>query len=354
MFNIVIEPGDRKFSVNVSIDMTEYCTLAKHIDGAQEQTESEYMEPFSKEYQNYVLQLSELAGDLHWNKIKRTLAEQCDDKRPEEIELARSLLERERLPLVIQALDSSFIETLKNSMDAKIKQFVSKASEESTCTLKIHIFLELKDEITVTITDNAGGFTADYLESFSIAALSGEDVIEPFHSEKEKKNIYFGGAALGLKHLSRMMRGRWGNAGEEYHSFVVSPGATSIEIRNNPLMKGAEIFLRSPRTPAMPMLAPVPSTNSLEEDSVAHGYIPLSPSFTLKLPTFFPTKSVPEKRSPPHFIAIPSRAKYRRAESTEFFEDEEELSEGNDNDFDVTTQHDSDIEVEYQASAHSL
>ena len=263
MPKFVIAPGINKLSVTLQIDLSDYCKACMRLQLAQRPadkqdevtTKSDIAETSHwKERDALAQSLHGLPGELHWMTIKNLLRMQCDRDSPIENQLATALSGTENTSLVIQALNNSFVELLKNSIDAMTKRYLTFLDIEQSTQLQISVTLSLlsSNKIYVLISDNAGGFPQDYLGYFTSTIEDNRYKENFLVSEKNRGNNYFfGGAGLGLQQLCRLLLDgeiQIDSAGQYINICIVPRDSTSIAIRNNADLGGAEIHLTSPLT----------------------------------------------------------------------------------------------------------
>jgi len=258
MIPVTLEPGGERLSIKLKVDLRDYCVACEPICQAERTKiplfRAEEKLFFEREHNNLLTNFIELPGALHWSNIKKMLAEQCspDIRAEEQLALAlRDSYGAVRIPYAILCLNNFFIELLKNSIDAMIKQYLSGASANTL--LEVGVKLAMRgDDLVVNISDNAGGFNNDYLKEFS-GAIAFHTTLgdEGYREKKQDKSYYLGGAGLGMRLLCKMLlEGEQGSeSGKQCKLFSVPLGATSIEIKNNLDIGGAEIVLRSPLHP---------------------------------------------------------------------------------------------------------
>lgn len=269
--NLALKAGAR-FLVNLSVDLQSYCESyaalchskehvaqlkEANITDEFEATKNELNEitaTFSKLRNDCCDHLTHFSGDMVWVDIKGLLKTQCCLTDPIEKELYSSLSQNREdgsVPLVIECLNKSFIELLKNSIDAILVRY---AKDNSTTTLlQMEISLSVVDKmISVVIKDNAGGFSEDYLANFSkITCLQPNNRAKTTQSKLDFDDYCFGGHGLGHIELAKfILQGELLLGKSEYRTaYIVKEGATEFRICNNAETKGAEITLRTPMAP---------------------------------------------------------------------------------------------------------
>ena len=260
MIKITIMPGDIRLSVKLIADLSDYCLASrKLIQVAPEVDSSERAldeKNFVKERTALQSITSGFDGAMHWENVKEILCAQCDKMNPIEAQLAAALNDGSGIkgqPHAVQSFSDNFLELLKNSIDALVRRYLTGASLVST--LEMNVMLRIIDEtISVIITDNAGGFSNEYLESFTAWVKDGRYQQESQKSEKKQDaKFYVGGAGLGLRQLCCIVLDGdvCDKSGVKWKKYSVPSGTTSIDIRNNQLMGGAEVVIRSLLSPCL-------------------------------------------------------------------------------------------------------
>ncbi len=286
MAGVTLVNGTVPLSVKLNLDMRAYCeacklllesraTLAKadaaiyvatpenmvalqsELTAAKE-SYRQVISAFYTERDEFTSELSGIWGAEYWAKIKKMLSLQCNPDHPKENELSLLLVRSESrhatAPLAVESLDNSFIELLKNSIDALLKQYLIHATADTM--LEMDIVFTLKEEnMAITITDNGGGFSDSYLERFASYIQTKAYKLKTWSDEKQcARGCYLGGAGRGIPTLCNLILDGeiLENRGVSGRRYQVPAGATAISIRNNPLKKGAEITLVSPLAPFVP------------------------------------------------------------------------------------------------------
>lgn len=273
MPKFIIEPGENKLSVNLKIDLSDYCKacqelyeneqallLAENQAVCSKEIETATITKHEQEKKTIAAELQGVAGALHGIEIKKMLSLQCDMDNPIENQLAKILTEDSNNPLAIESLFNSFIELVKNSIDAMTKRQMTNLGRKQPTQLQMTVALTLyPNKVFITINDNAGGFSKDYLAYF-LSAMESHTHDENRLSEKIKYNkYYFGGAGLGLQQLWHLLIDgeiQANFAGRYIKKYIVHKDSTSMSIRNNENVGGAEITLSSPLTPYLPFAKP--------------------------------------------------------------------------------------------------
>ena len=245
---------------------------------------------YKHERHEFELELMGLQGSSHWGRIKEMLSEQCCLESPIENQLYISLIKRETqeptLPLAVESLDYSFIELLKNSIDAKRKQYLGNVADTTMLEMDIAFILDGLN-ITVTISDNAGGFTDFYIKEFSENIQSKAYKYKTHFSEKRHYDEFsLGGAGRGMNILCNfIMDGeQLMKPGLSRKDYSDTEGFTAIHIDNNTNTRGAKITLHSPITPFTPfVLCREDSFSGISRENTPTSASPLgreaSPSF---------------------------------------------------------------------------
>ena len=257
MPRIILSQGDERLSVKLSLDLSAYCLASKIImhkapgkSLSEHATDRETFEVLRAELSKLT---SGLRGDLHWVQIKKLLQAQCDPETLVEKQLAAVLHDiYTNKPYVIYTLDSQFIELLKNSIDAMVKQFLSGHSDVTE--LKMTINLEMDDtNLSIIVTDNAGGFAADYLTEFKAMVGAGNFRYGARVSEKRDDDYYFGGRGIGLRQICSMhMAGELFYKGMVIKTHVIPASFPPVVLLRNVSTMGvfgAQLVLRSPMVP---------------------------------------------------------------------------------------------------------
>lgn len=186
--------------------------------------------------------MSELELAILWKNIKEILLES-------ETKLYKNYYNNKELPLVIDCLEDSFGELLKNSIDAFLKKILEKKSTDTL--LKIYVALKAEgDNLFATYVDNGGGFSEEYLNQIR-NDIHNKTYKEPYNSEKLQKPYYLGGAGKGIIFLLNRLLEGISLITPEYNMkhYKNVAGNTSIEFSNDVETKGAKIILSSPIKP---------------------------------------------------------------------------------------------------------
>lgn len=300
MYEFKLTPGETPLSVILSLELGVYCNLCKLLiektkelsllkdsvsasqeDNAEKLTKinelenelKQYVATIKKERKKFTFIALELLNSDPWNNTKLLLRRNNPTSSAQQIlDEMLNVMSENPMSLAVEALDFSFIELIKNSIDSTINKFIE---ENSTGTkLKITVTLEVVDSeenLRITYTDNAGGFSKEYLDKFerTLSLTISDEVVydqerQSPSNKRDNYNIYFGGAGLGMKQLCTfMLQGRISRGSEqenkrqENQEYIVDPNTTSVSIGNNISRQGAEIILMSPLAPlrkAMPEL----------------------------------------------------------------------------------------------------
>ncbi|ETO92119.1 hypothetical protein [Legionella oakridgensis] len=271
---------------------------------------------------SYTARLSALPGDLHWHEIKNLLSTRCNLLDPGENRLFSFLSgfgsEAGASPLVLESLDCSFVELLKNSMDALLLNYLKNAATEATTTLEMRVALNLAGEtLSVAITDNAGGFSAAYLTSFN-ETIKSRNYNKTHSREKCQYMDYcFGGAGRGLPILvDYIVHGGFSRRPDVFEKiYQVKEGDTSIDIHNTLDAKGAEIIITTPMAPfAAAETENIPlrridsaSMTSHEDEDEDEASEVVEKEFEVSLPASFVLASPPKPRQVPPLIFLDSK-----------------------------------------------
>ncbi len=240
----------------LSMDMASYCEACSNLKQNEAQIRKEYKQQHPKDPQwsdddylnnqnQYVREKTDLgmkeafqrerdeasdslcgaAGATHWLDIKRDLNALCNTANSSEQFLSMALIKEDTGTLVIQSLNNSFIELLKNSMDAMINRYLNGLSVNTTLEVCVSIPGPIiVDSLSVVISDNAGGFPTDYLDKFDEFKVTKKyaEYREKDKHASEKGNYnpdskyYFGGSGSGMNLLCKEMAGEMDitNSGE--------------------------------------------------------------------------------------------------------------------------------------------
>ena len=182
--DLTLKDGTR-FVVNLDLDLKPYCEAYTALDYSRkhlaqlkearkedsspvndkdiEIAENELnnaLAAFSLLREDHLEHLTLLPGEMVWWRIKNLLKTQCRLADPVEQELYSALSKGGAdgsLPLVIECLNMSFIELLKNSIDAVLINYLKDSS--TNIFLQMELSLSVEDSIiSIVIKDNAGGF----------------------------------------------------------------------------------------------------------------------------------------------------------------------------------------------------
>ncbi|KTD19903.1 ATP-binding protein [Legionella londiniensis] len=308
-----------RLAVKLTMDISHYCKACKRLDEARKRQEPEnnkknceenasvlkiqyrqLMKKFREEREALGCFLHGLKADLLWLDIKKKLKEQCNDEDLQEKLLKSALADygKEDIPIchAIESLDYSFVELLKNSVDACIEKFLKSGNQEERAQLEMTIACSLHDnQLSITITDNGCGFPSKYLEHFSSYIQHEEYKDHTSSSKKIQKHEYFyGGENLGIAtFLSYFLHG------ELLQGFKgpmklreVEQNAVKIAFQNNCITNGAEIIMTSPLASFKPC-----QHNLYKSAFKGSGSIPECPLLTLPAHKFKNLKNIePEKK----------------------------------------------------------
>jgi hypothetical protein len=240
----------------------------------------------------FVSELSEVNGSLPWENIKQQLSKQCDRKNRIENNLYLKLVDKTpdsfHCPLVFECLDNSFVELIKNSIDAMVGLYL--ADNDIDKTLEMTVQLSVQDEdVEVRITDNAGGFSETYLGNFAGYLESKQYKYALGKDHKQQGEYYFGGRNRGIPILCNLLLDGeqllgHGNS-KPYYS--VPARSTFINIENNPATQGAEIALKSPLTQFLKL-------NHEKESALSPGQLRAAES--LSIPSEFKTSLLARRK----------------------------------------------------------
>ena len=274
MPEITLAKGSAPLSVKLSLDLGAYCEAYQSWCSSQAEyttagldmiTRSPSSEDCMAAFNKFVFQterdglMSEVTGAngaVHWKKIKALLNEQCKAYLSTQAQLSLSLTrpdeEEPTVPLAIECLDEGFVELLKNSIDAMLKQW--QAHTAVNMLLEMDIVLTIEDEKTmvVTIIDNAGGFSDSYLGAFEPYIKTKAYKSEIGADEKQQFcGFLLGGEGKGMARICNYIKDGeiLERLGISRPVYLVPQGSTDIFIANNHLKRGAQITLTSPLSP---------------------------------------------------------------------------------------------------------
>lgn len=196
MPKIVIRKSDT-LPVILEIDLVDY--LQAYLDFNANRVSVDLEEAFNNKKCLLNNQLTGLRGEMLWIEIKKELASRLKNT-PEDIAFASILLVKSEsnLPVAIRSLNISFIELLKNSIDAWLENSLILRHPHK---LEVRIDLTLNNEqLSVQIIDNAGGFAQDYINNFDEYVGQKGYKYERKSSRKAhfNKELYLGGAGKGM------------------------------------------------------------------------------------------------------------------------------------------------------------
>jgi hypothetical protein len=227
---------DKSLAVIVQIDVIDY--LQSYLDYKANREAIESAEKFKENK----LILNELINrELLWLDIKKELASRIINNNT----LSNIFREKNesKLPLVLRSLNNSFTELLKNSIDAYLKNNLIKGTND---LLKMSIDMTLvSDQLVINISDNAGGFSADYLRNFNDYVCNKGYKFHPKSSSKleSERELFLGGAGKGIPiFLSLLLDGEIREGKENYLKIVEITSQASIKIQN--IMQDMEIGMK--------------------------------------------------------------------------------------------------------------
>lgn len=252
-------PGSYKLlsdhSVRVEIDLRRYCQVVYDYQQAQtlnlvdEINELRTILPTlrSRLIRQYA---SGLAGSELWDEILLSFQDILDG------DVLNSL--------VMRAMSVTFIEFLKNSMDAMIKGVLDRRIQPEQAILLFELNAWLQDDVLhMKVQDNAIGFSDDYIQNFSqmlnsksylSSALLSENESEFVSDKGQSTDVYFGGRGLGLRMFYAMLLdGVELNRAVNFQKYDIPPFSTGVQIRNREdETRGAIIEFFGPIQPMMP------------------------------------------------------------------------------------------------------
>lgn len=265
-------------TVQLSIDMKEYCRTCKDLidmraegmiiqaplsdltdleNSIPEEFEARMSaaeEAFKAERTQMQAHAAGYQGETYWIKIKKLLSQNFNEENPSERFMKEALLDTfgeksNDSPHVLNALNTSFVELLKNSMDAFIRNYLINP-EQAPDKLMMEIHLDCSEEsVQFRFKDNGCGFPQTHLDEFEdyIQSKSYREPRAP--SEKYGETAYyFGGAGKGLRILySFLLDGvTLGLPKHREQEYDIPEGSTRVSIFND---QGAGIELMSPVKP---------------------------------------------------------------------------------------------------------
>lgn len=260
----LIETGHVRFS----LDMTQYCQAYQALILSEQKSEPGVLNELQRQFYECREDLEDwttsISGELLWKEIKEKLAQNLT------LHGLDSNSDPSSIPLVIEVLDATFVELLKNSMDACLKHNLS--HPQATSMLEMNIQLEIKeDSITCIITDNGPGFSEAFLEDFETYVHQKQYQNHDIQSEKaQDSEYYFGGAGVGMRIICNYLLDGRRSLEEQEAFYDLSKGGNALQIQTQ---NGAQIKLTT-------LLAPYPQL--------------CAPGITRSLPFRF---SIPEKKS---------------------------------------------------------
>ncbi len=241
-------------SAYVEVDLREYCRVVYDYQQAQALNLTDRINKLdailsvlrSQLIQQYA---SGLAGNKLWDEILQGFQNNLDG------DISNSF--------VMKTMNITFIEFLKNSMDAMIKGVLDKRIKfkQAILILEINAWLQ-GDALHMKVQDNAIGFSEDYIQSFSqilnsksylsLALLSDDE--SGFVSDKKRlADFYFGGRCMGLRMFYAMLLdGVELNRSINIHQYDIPPLSTGVQISNREdEIRGAKIEFFGPIQPLM-------------------------------------------------------------------------------------------------------
>lgn len=160
---------------------------------------------FEKERKGIGKELSGLLGDMHWHSVMELLLKALSEGTPAELDFANQLKDEAILtPLLIDCLHVSFIEIIKNSVDAMTVRHRKGNEAPPVVTIKCSFELKSDSTMEVIIRDNSGGFSSDYLTNIEAYLEQKHYLFERQDTAKDNK-IYFGGSGKGMRMLYAML-----------------------------------------------------------------------------------------------------------------------------------------------------
>lgn len=284
MSTIKITSTTNKLAVKLSLDLQEYCeAYIKHA-----------AKPENKDLSTKFMQLRTLVGNdltgiggaLHWPAIKALWAKSAQERSLDFL----SENYTGPVPLVIDTLDRFFIELLKNSIDAILKNYLGNQQTKTQLEMSIELDLEDADAISVIIKDNGGGFPASYIRNFPAyitnhgyqkRSISGADNSNTFTSSKENKAYFFGGAGKGLAIiLNLLLTGHLLEGPDQLTAlYDVTENTTAVSVENctrGDTVVGAQLKFTSPKASFAPSLAPEKPNNEQAAQGLTTLVLPLS------------------------------------------------------------------------------
>jgi len=221
--HITIKKGMAPVSVELNLDLDLYCKLAKHLSDSPELRDQalpaeiadkfhlrepispflSYETAFQSVRQILKEQLSNLAGGIQWVEIENLLRIQCVEciqlTQDAYLHKLHEVLSLENKPLAIEAMQNYFIELLKNSIDAILGNYFLGKSETTALKMNIAIKVVADEKILINVSDNAGGFSKEYLTHFSQQLPAKKKLWNSVESKNKK--YFFGGYGYGLAQL---------------------------------------------------------------------------------------------------------------------------------------------------------
>lgn len=296
MINITLVDNSG-LEVRLSADLKEYCEAYKNlceqrkilkslqdmmqhslfgsnleITSAEEKVATA-QDKFNKIRTEFVRCLKGANGNQHWYEVKRLLSTRCDCTNPIENRLHRFLTdangESGNFPLAIEVLNLRFIELLKNSLDAILTNYLHNYFTNDVNTkLDMRVSFHVTDKnLSVVITDNAGGFPADFLTNFNQSGYNRDFCKISSHEKYRLREYTFGGAGKGLEVLiNYVTKGILVNRISAKRIFSVKKDDTAVKIQNTSDGKGAEITIMTPFDPYIPLSDSTISIAAIEAD----------------------------------------------------------------------------------------
>lgn len=190
------------------------------------------------------------------------LAMGIPNHKPDEGEVRDFL--RANKPAAYEALEDSFVELLKNSVDAMIHAHVNNRAlpRVLTATMCVHLDESKPDTVSVTCIDNGTGFPPDFLAQVSTRELRNDYRKDTkshkmvLAEEREDIPLYLGGRGKGLSMLIRKID--VGTHNEPDHKFAkksykadVSRIVFSNQVDSSGLVTGAVIMIETSKRPVL-------------------------------------------------------------------------------------------------------
>ncbi len=174
-------------------------------------------------------ELRELYGQAHWVKIEEAIV-------PEDY----------RESLASHQLHESFVELIKNSMDALVYQHLKADAPDSLPTsLSLNVSVDCSNgDIAIKVRDNGGGMPAQTLNEMD-GLIKNKELLEDSkrHESNKSSRLDFGGAGKGL----RILIATFAHLGSFNQKGKDPGGTTKIQIANEE--GGLAISVHSPKAP---------------------------------------------------------------------------------------------------------